>query len=248
MQQAPAIPASPDSEQPLATTKRAKKKPKKQKQLELERAVIEDASLADETQRRYLNYALSVITARALPDVRDGLKPVQRRILYTMHRELGLRPEGRYKKSATVVGDVIGKYHPHGDQAIYDTMVRMAQSFSMRHRLVDGRGNFGSPDGDPPAAYRYTEAKLMPLADELLRELGQSTVNHRPTFDGERTEPTVLPARFPNLLVNGAYGIAVGMATSIPTHNLGEVIKAAVAMIDDPTHHAEASVASHQGT
>lgn len=197
-------------------------------------ALIEDASLSDEAQRRYLNYALSVITSRALPDVRDGLKPVQRRILYAMLRELSLRHDGRYKKSAGVVGEVMAKYHPHGDQAIYDTMVRMAQTFSLRACLVDGRGNFGSPDGDPPAAMRYTEAKLTALAEELLSELGQDTVDSRPTYDGERVEPVVLPARFPNLLVNGSYGIAVGMATSIPTHNLGEVIKALIAMVDKP--------------
>ncbi len=212
----------------------SKKRTRRPTQAEIQERPIEDASLADETQRRYLNYALSVITARALPDVRDGLKPVQRRILYTMQRELSLRPDGRYRKSAAVVGEVMGKYHPHGDTAIYDTMVRLAQPFSMRHALVDGRGNFGSPDGDPPAAARYTEAKLMPLAEELLRELGQATVDTRPTYDGQLTEPVVLPARFPNLLVNGSYGIAVGMATSIPTHNLGEVVKALLAMIDDP--------------
>jgi DNA gyrase subunit A len=194
---------------------------------------IPDASLAREAERRYLNYALSVITSRALPDVRDGLKPVQRRILYAMLEDLGLRPDGRYRKSAAVVGEVMGKYHPHGDTAIYDAMVRMAQSFSMRAPLVDGQGNFGSPDGDGAAAMRYTEAKLTPLAMELMSELGQDTVEFRPNYDGTRDEPFVLPSRFPNLLVNGSYGIAVGMATSIPPHNLGEVIDACVSLIDD---------------
>ncbi len=195
---------------------------------------IPDTSLAREAERRYLNYALSVITSRALPDVRDGLKPVQRRILFAMLNDLGLRPEGRYRKSAAVVGEVMGKYHPHGDTVLYDAMVRMAQDFSMRAPLVDGQGNFGSPDGDGAAAMRYTEAKLRPLAIELLGELGQKTVEFRPNYDSTRQEPEVLPARFPNLLVNGSYGIAVGMATSIPPHNLAEVIDACVSMIDDP--------------
>ncbi len=207
---------------------------KKSDQLELPVASIENASLAEETQRRYLNYALSVITSRALPDVRDGLKPVQRRILYTMQNELSLRADARHRKSAAIVGDVMGKFHPHGDTAIYDALVRMAQSFSMRVPLVDGRGNFGSADGDPPAAMRYTEAKLTKLAGELMAELGQRTVGFRPNYDGTRFEPIVLPARFPNLLVNGSYGIAVGMATSIPPHNLGEVVDACIAMIDEP--------------
>ncbi len=195
---------------------------------------FEDASLAEETRKRYLSYALSVITSRALPDVRDGLKPVQRRILSTMLRERALRPEGRYSKSARVVGDVMGKYHPHGDTAIYDALARMAQSFTMRAPLIDGRGNFGSPDGDSPAAMRDTECKLAPISMELLRELGQGTVAFRPNYDGQNEEPIVLPARFPNLLVNGSQGIAVGMATSIPPHNLGEVIDACVALIDEP--------------
>ena len=193
-----------------------------------------DASLVDEAQRRYLHYALSVITSRALPDVRDGLKPVQRRILYTMGNDLHLRHDGRYRKAAAIVGDVMGKYHPHGDTAIYDALVRMAQSFSMRAPLVDGRGNFGSPDGDSPAAMRYTEAKMTKLAAELLSEMGKRTVAFRENYDGTRSEPVVLPARFPNLLVNGVTGIAVGMATSIPPHNFGEVVQAAIAMIDDP--------------
>ncbi len=193
---------------------------------------IQDASLAEETQKRYLSYALSVVTSRALPDVRDGMKPVQRRILYTMHHDLGLKFDGRHVKSARVAGDVLGKYHPHSSEAIYDAMVRMAQPFTLRAPLVDGQGNYGSADGDAPAAMRYTEAKLSKIADELLSELPRSTVDFRPNYDGTQDEPTVLPARFPNLLVNGAQGIAVGMATSIPPHALGEVIDAAVAMID----------------
>ncbi|MEM1029881.1 MAG: DNA topoisomerase IV subunit A [Myxococcota bacterium] len=191
-----------------------------------------DASLAREAEQRYLTYALSVITSRALPDVRDGLKPVQRRILHAMLADLALRPDGRFRKSAAVVGEVLGKYHPHGDTAVYDAMVRMAQPFAMRHPLVSGQGNFGSPDGDAAAAMRYTEAKLAPIALELLAELGQETVGFRDNYDGTRREPVVLPSRYPNLLVNGSYGIAVGMATSIPPHNLREVIDACVALID----------------
>ncbi|HVZ21395.1 MAG TPA: DNA topoisomerase IV subunit A [Vicinamibacterales bacterium] len=192
-----------------------------------------DASLAIEAQRRYLNYAVSVITSRALPDVRDGLKPVQRRILYAMYANLHLHPEGRFRKSATIVGEVLGKFHPHGDTSCYDAMVRMAQPFSMRGLLVDGHGNFGSLDGDGAAAYRYTEAKLAPLAVELLSEIKQGTVDFRPNYDGTTEEPIVLPAKFPQLLVNGCTGIAVGMATNIPPHNLAEVCEAAVALIDD---------------
>jgi DNA gyrase subunit A len=213
---------------------RRRSRKSEKEQLELPVAVAEDASLAEITQRRYLNYALSVITSRALPDVRDGLKPVQRRILYTMQNELHLRADAKYRKSAAIVGDVMGKFHPHGDTAIYDALVRLAQHFSMRMRLVDGRGNFGSPDGDPPAAMRYTEAKLTKLAGELMAELGMQTVGFRPNYDGTRFEPIVLPARFPNMLVNGSYGIAVGMATSIPPHNLGEVINACILLIDEP--------------
>jgi DNA gyrase subunit A len=193
-----------------------------------------EIALPEEARRRYLNYALSVITSRALPDVRDGLKPVQRRILFSMFQNLHLTPDAKFKKSASVVGDVIGKYHPHGDVAIYDAMVRMAQPFSLRAPLVDGHGNFGSLDGDSAAAYRYTEARLKPLAIELLSEIRKKTVDWRPNFDGVHFEPVVLPARFPNLLVNGATGIAVGMATSIPPHNPVEVLDAAVAAIDDP--------------
>jgi DNA gyrase subunit A len=192
-----------------------------------------EISLPEEARRRYLNYALSVITSRALPDVRDGLKPVQRRILFAMFQNLHLMPDAKFKKSASVVGDVIGKYHPHGDVAIYDAMVRMAQPFSLRAPLVDGHGNFGSLDGDSAAAYRYTEARLKPLAIELLSEIRKKTVDWRPNFDGVHFEPVVLPARFPNLLVNGATGIAVGMATSIPPHNPVEVLDAAIAAVED---------------
>ncbi len=193
---------------------------------------ISDTSLSSEAQKRYLHYALSVITSRALPDVRDGLKPVQRRILYTMQHDLHLHADVKHRKCAAIVGDVMGKYHPHGDSAIYEALVRMAQDFTIRAPLVDGRGNFGSPDGDAAAAMRYTEARLTRLAGELLREMGKQTVAYRPNYDGTRFEPVVLPARFPNLLVNGSQGIAVGMATSIPPHNLGEVINACVALID----------------
>jgi DNA gyrase subunit A len=189
-------------------------------------------SLVNEARVRYLNYALSVITSRALPDVRDGLKPVQRRILLTMRRDLGLTPDARYRKSAKIVGDVMGNYHPHGDSAIYDAMVRLAQSWVMRLPLVDGQGNFGSPDGDGAAAYRYTEAKLRHAAIELLSELDKRTVAWRPSYDGTKSEPVVLPARLPHLLINGSQGIAVGMATSIPPHNPSEVIDACIAQID----------------
>jgi DNA gyrase subunit A len=190
-------------------------------------------TLLDATRSRYLNYALSVITSRALPDVRDGLKPVQRRILYTMWQS-GLDSTAKHRKSATVVGNVMGWYHPHGDSAIYDAMVRMAQPWVMRATLVDGSGNFGSMDGDAAAAYRYTECRLTPIAAELLQEIGQSTVPFRPNYDGTKEEPVVLPARFPNVLVNGSIGIAVGMATNIPPHNLGELLKALIKLLDDP--------------
>ena len=192
-----------------------------------------DASLMHEARRRYLNYALSVITARALPDVRDGLKPVQRRILYAMWADEHLYPDAKHRKSAKVVGAVIGKYHPHGDTAVYDAMVRMAQDFSLRLPLVDGSGNFGSLDGDGAAAYRYTECRLAKPAMELLSELRQEVVTMRGNYDGTAEEPVVLPARYPNLLVNGSTGIAVGMATNVPPHNLGEVVKACIALIDD---------------
>jgi DNA gyrase subunit A len=184
-------------------------------------------------KRSYLDYAMSVIVSRALPDVRDGLKPVHRRILYSMH-EQGHTPDKKYVKSARVVGDVMGKYHPHGDQAIYDALVRMAQDFSMRLMLIDGQGNFGSVDGDPPAAMRYTECRLGRPAMSILADIDEDTVDFQPNYDGNEREPVVLPARFPNLLVNGAGGIAVGMATNIPPHNLGEVVDACVALIDDP--------------
>jgi DNA gyrase subunit A len=194
---------------------------------------IRPVSILDEMKRSYLDYAMSVIVARALPDARDGLKPVHRRILYSMY-EQGHTPDKKYVKSARVVGDVIGKYHPHGDQSIYDAMVRMAQDFSMRVPLVDGQGNFGSVDGDPPAAYRYTEARLSKAALAVLGDIDKDTVDFTPNYDNSESEPSVLPAKFPNLLVNGAGGIAVGMATNIPPHNLGEVIDACVALIDDP--------------
>ena len=190
-------------------------------------------ALHEAAQARYLNYALSVITSRALPDVRDGLKPVQRHILYTMW-EQGLTAGVRYRKCAKVVGDVMGSFHPHGDAAIYETLVRMAQSFSLRYPLIDGSGNFGSLDGDSAAAMRYTECRLARLSDELLREIEQETVPFRPNYDGTKTEPVVVPARIPNLLVNGATGIAVGMASSIPPHNLGEVCGALVKLLDNP--------------
>ena len=176
---------------------------------------------------------MSVIVSRALPDVRDGLKPVHRRILYGMY-ESGTTPDKPFKKSARVVGDVMGRYHPHGDRAIYDTMVRMAQDFSYRYPLVQGQGNFGSIDDDPPAAMRYTEARLSHLAMEILRDIEKETVDFMPNFDESMKEPVVLPSRFPNLLVNGSSGIAVGMATNIPPHNLGEIIDGAVRLIDDP--------------
>ena len=187
----------------------------------------------DEIESAFLDYSMSVIVARALPDVRDGLKPVHRRILYTMH-ERGNDPQHPYRKSADTVGAVLGSYHPHGDASVYDAMVRLAQDFSMRYPLVDGQGNFGSVDGDPPAAYRYTEARMSRMATELLTDIDKDTVDFGPNFDETKKEPTVLPSRFPNLLVNGSTGIAVGMATNIPPHNLGEVIDGAVALIDDP--------------
>ena len=191
------------------------------------------ANLIDITQTRYLNYALSVITSRALPDVRDGMKPVHRRIIYTMWQN-GLRADAKHRKCATVVGDVMGRYHPHGDGSIYEALVRMAQPFMMRATLVDGSGNFGSMDGDPAAAMRYTECRLTPIAAETISEIGQGTVHFRPNYDGTREEPVVLPSKMPNLLVNGSTGIAVGMATNVPPHNLGEVCAALLKLIDDP--------------
>ena len=195
--------------------------------------VITESHLVEEMERSYIEYAMSVIVGRALPDVRDGLKPVHRRILYTMY-ESGLTSDKPFKKSATCVGDVLGKYHPHGDASVYDAMVRLAQNFSMRYLLVDGHGNFGSVDGDPPAAYRYTEARLSKMSNEMLRDIDKDTVNWDPNFDESRKEPRVLPSRFPNLLVNGSSGIAVGMATNIPPHNLTEVINACICVLDDP--------------
>ncbi len=195
---------------------------------------IRPISITEEMKRSYLDYAMSVIVSRALPDVRDGFKPVHRRILWSMH-ENGYRPEKKYVKSANIVGAVMGQYHPHGDQAIYDALVRMAQSFSMRLMLVDGQGNFGSVDGDPPAAMRYTESRLAQAAMPLLEDIEEDTVDFQPNYDDSRQEPVVLPARFPNVLVNGAGGIAVGMATNIPPHNLGEVINATLAYLEDPS-------------
>ncbi|MDF2615873.1 MAG: gyrA [Sedimentibacter sp.] len=194
---------------------------------------IIETNITQEMRKSYLDYAMTVIVSRALPDVRDGLKPVHRRILYSAH-ELGLTPDKPHKKSARIVGDVLGKYHPHGDTAVYDAMVRLAQSFSMRYPLIDGHGNFGSVDGDGAAAMRYTEARMSKMALELLRDFNKDTVDFRPNFDETLKEPVVLPSRFPNLLVNGSSGIAVGMASSIPPHNIGEVINGIIAYIDDP--------------
>ncbi|HVL70245.1 MAG TPA: DNA topoisomerase IV subunit A [Vicinamibacterales bacterium] len=194
---------------------------------------VEGVALHEAAQSRYLNYALSVITSRALPDVRDGLKPVQRRILYTMWQQ-NLTADAKHRKCAKVVGDVMGNYHPHGDSALYETLVRMAQPFSLRYPLVDGSGNFGSLDGDSAAAMRYTECRLARISDELLTEIDQTTVHFRPNYDGTRTEPVVLPSRIPNLMVNGATGIAVGMATNIPPHNLNEVCTALIKLLDNP--------------
>src|ERR671939_50114 len=190
-------------------------------------------AIEDEMRQAYLDYSMSVIVGRALPDVRDGLKPVHRRILYTMD-EMGLAHNKPYKKCARVVGDVLGKYHPHGDGAVYDALVRMVQDFSLRQPLVDGQGNFGSVDGDPAAAYRYTEARLTPIAMEMLADIDKNTVDFAPNFDDRLQEPTVLPSGIPNLLVNGSSGIAVGMATNIPPHNLREVVNALLHLIDNP--------------
>src|SRR5437773_9591530 len=195
--------------------------------------LIRKVDIDTEMQQAYLDYAMSVIVARALPDARDGLKPVQRRILYAMY-DMGIRPNSAYKKSARIVGEVLGKYHPHGDTAVYDAMARMAQDFSMRYPLIDGQGNFGSIDGDSPAAMRYTEARLARIADELLDELNMNTVEWGDNFDGSLQEPLVLPARLPNLLLNGASGIAVGMATNIPPHNLTELANAIIYLIENP--------------
>src|SRR6201986_453348 len=190
-------------------------------------------NLEDEMRQSYLDYAMSVIVGRALPDVRDGLKPVHRRVLYAM-RVLGNDYNKPYKKSARIVGDVIGKYHPHGDSAVYDTMVRMAQPFSMRYMLIDGQGNFGSVDGDAPAAMRYTEVRMSRIAHELLADIDKETVDFTPNYDESETEPAVLPTRVPNLVINGQTGIAVGMATNIPPHNLTEVVNACLALLENP--------------
>ncbi len=192
--------------------------------------------LQDEMKKSYIDYAMSVIVSRALPDVKDGLKPVQRRILYSMS-ELNLTPDKPYRKSARIVGDTMGKYHPHGDSSIYDAMVRMAQPFSYRKMLVDGHGNFGSVDGDSAAAMRYTEARLSKMAMEMIADIGKDTVNYYPNFDESLKQPAVLPARYPNLLVNGASGIAVGMATNIPPHNLNEVIDGVIKIMDNKILH-----------
>src|SRR5918999_1499077 len=199
---------------------------------------IESRELEQEMRSSFLDYAMSVIVSRALPDVRDGLKPVHRRILYTMH-ELGLQPGRARIKCARVVGDVMGYYHPHGDQAIYDTLVRMAQSFSLRYPLVDGQGNFGNIDDYPAAAMRYTEARLARLAPDMLRDIDADTVEFEPNYDESRRQPSVLPSRFPNLLVNGSAGIAVGMATNMPPHRLGEIADAIVELIDRPEANVE---------
>jgi len=193
---------------------------------------IEDKPITDEMQECYLDYAMSVIVARALPDVRDGLKPVHRRILYAMH-DIGLKPQAKFKKSATVVGEVLGKYHPHGDTAVYESMVRMAQDFSMRYPLVNGQGNFGSMDGDSAAAMRYTEVKMSAIAEEMLYDIDKDTVNFVDNYDKSRKEPLVMPAKIPQLLLNGTIGIAVGMATNIPPHNLNEIVEATIYLIDN---------------
>ena len=189
-------------------------------------------------QESYLDYAMSVIVSRALPDVRDGLKPVHRRILYSLH-EMGLTHAAKYRKSAAIVGDVLGKYHPHGDIAVYDSLARMAQNFSLRYTLIDGQGNWGSSDGDAPAAMRYTECRMTRVAEELLNDIEKDTVDFRPNYDGTREEPTVLPAAVPNLLLNGTLGIAVGMATNIPPHNLREVVDASIRLIEYPKSSPE---------
>jgi DNA gyrase subunit A len=201
--------------------------------MEMERTGnIRPVSIEDEMRTAYIDYAMSVIVSRALPDVRDGLKPVHRRILYTMH-EMGLRNTAAYRKCAGIVGEAMAKYHPHGDLALYDTLVRLAQDFSLRYPLVDGQGNFGSIDGDPPAAMRYTEARLAAIADEMLVDIEKETVDFVDNYDGRLRQPVVLPARLPNLLLNGSSGIAVGMATNIPPHNLKEVCDAVIALIDN---------------
>ena len=196
--------------------------------------IVRPININEEMQQSYLDYAMSVIVSRALPDARDGLKPVQRRILYAMY-DMGLRPGSSHKKSARIVGEVLGKYHPHGDMAVYEAMARLAQDFSQRYMLVEGQGNFGSVDGDPPAAMRYTEARLTDVSMDILNQLGMDTVDYSDNFDGTLQEPDVLPSSIPNLLVNGASGIAVAMATNIPPHNLGEIVDALVMMLENWT-------------
>lgn len=201
--------------------------------MDLERQSLIPVNIEDEMKKSFIDYSMSVITARALPDVRDGLKPVHRRILYAMH-DLGYTPDKAYRKSATTVGEVLGKYHPHGDSAVYDTMVRMAQNFSLRYMLVDGHGNFGSVDGDSAAAMRYTEARMSKIALEMLKDIEKDTVDFIPNYDESLKEPAVLPSRYPNLLVNGTSGIAVGMATSMAPHNIREVIDCIIEEIENP--------------
>ncbi|MBQ3331511.1 MAG: DNA gyrase subunit A, partial [Ruminococcus sp.] len=202
-------------------------------QTEFSSGKVINVDINREMRKSFLDYSMSVIVSRALPDVRDGLKPVHRRILYCMY-ENGITSSKPHRKCAYTVGEVLGKYHPHGDASVYDAMVRLAQDFSMRYMLVDGHGNFGSIDGDPPAAYRYTESRMSKISSEMLADIDKETVDFMPTFDDVLTEPTVLPSRFPNLLVNGSSGIAVGMATNIPPHNLGETIDAMCLLIDNP--------------
>ncbi|MEG1448782.1 MAG: DNA gyrase subunit A, partial [Oscillospiraceae bacterium] len=201
--------------------------------MNIENGSVIDVDIDQEMRKSYLDYSMSVIVGRALPDVRDGLKPVHRRILYTMF-ENGLYPEKGFRKSADTVGSVLGKYHPHGDASVYDALVRLAQDFSLRHTLISGQGNFGSVDGDPPAAYRYTEAKMSKISMLMLKDIDKETVKFIPNYDDRHMEPSVLPSRFPNLLVNGSTGIAVGMATNIPPHNLSEVIGGIKCLIENP--------------
>src|SRR5487761_1215179 len=203
-------------------------------------------NIEDEMRRSYLDYSMSVIIGRALPDVRDGFKPVHRRVLYTMH-EMGLQHNKKYTKCAKVVGQAMGQYHPHGDAAIYDTMVRLAQPFSLRYPMVDGQGNFGSVDGDPPAAMRYTESRLTRIAGEMLADIDQDTVDFTPDYDETTFEPTVLPTRIPNLVVNGSSGIAVGMATNIPPHNLTEIVNATIELVKNPSAGLEEVLKHVQG-
>ena len=224
---------------------------KKSKELKLDMDAINnqhiiDVDLNSEMKKAYIDYAMSVIVSRALPDVRDGMKPVHRRILYDMY-EANLLYENDFKKSAATVGDVLAKYHPHGDASVYDAMVRLAQDFSLRYPLVQGKGNFGSVDGDPPAAYRYTEAKMSKISALMLTDIEKNTVDYVPNYDDKLKEPDVLPSRFPNLLVNGSAGIAVGMATNIPPHNLTEVVDGIIAVIDDPMITTEELMTHIQG-